>query len=66
MVTFTANPNETILSASYYSQRMLNMYRGTENLPVSNTKGDFDPLYWVASIDTPSNAVYLKVYSELV
>jgi len=30
-------------------------------LPVTNTAGDFNPLYLVATVDEPSNAIYPKV-----
>ena len=59
MITFTANPNETILSTSYYLQKTFNQYRGTETLPIENTKGGLNPLWWASSID--SNTIYLKV-----
>ncbi|KAF1991766.1 glycoside hydrolase family 51 protein [Aulographum hederae CBS 113979] len=61
MIAFTANPKETVVSASYYQQQMFGTWYGTETLPVVNTKGDFNPLFWGASIDGKMNAVYLKV-----
>ena len=61
LVDFTASPLNTTKSVSWYSQSLLAHYRGTETLPVINSQGDFNPLWWVATIDTPSNAVYLKV-----
>jgi len=64
LITFTANPNETILSTSYYSQSLLNKYRGTETLPVESTKGGLNPLWWVATIDEAKDAVYLKVINS--
>lgn len=30
-------------------------------VPITNTAGDFNPLFWVAAIDEPSNTIYLKV-----
>ncbi|KAI9759757.1 MAG: hypothetical protein M4579_002142 [Chaenotheca gracillima] len=60
-IAFTANPDETVLSVSYYEQLLLAHFRGTQTLPVTNTKGDFNPLFWVATIDESLNAVYLKI-----
>ncbi|ETN40300.1 uncharacterized protein HMPREF1541_04576 [Cyphellophora europaea CBS 101466] len=64
LVSFTANYNETVLSASYYLQQLFAHYHGTETLPVTNPEGDFNPLWWSASIDTGSNAVYFKVINS--
>ncbi|MCJ1322698.1 hypothetical protein MMC15_008047 [Xylographa vitiligo] len=64
LVDFTASPLNTTKSVSWYSQSLLAHYRGTETLPVTNTQGDFNPLWWVATIDTPSNAIYLKVINS--
>jgi alpha-N-arabinofuranosidase len=64
LITFTANPNDTILSTSYYLQSMLNHHRGTETLPVENTKGHLNPLWWASQIDETLNAVYLKVVNS--
>ena len=63
LLAFTANPNETVLSVSWYSQSLLAHYRGTQTLPVTNTEGDINPLWWAATIDEPSNAIYLKACS---
>lgn len=61
LISFTANYNETVLSTSYLLQRLFAHYHGTETLPVTNSEGDFNPLYWSAAIDTNSNEVYFKV-----
>ncbi|KAK3045436.1 hypothetical protein LTS18_013819 [Coniosporium uncinatum] len=61
MIAFTANHNETVLSASYWQQKMFATYHGTQTLPVTNSEGDFNPLFWAASIDEPLNVAYLKV-----
>ncbi|KIM20379.1 glycoside hydrolase family 51 protein [Serendipita vermifera MAFF 305830] len=53
-LAFTADPSQTVLSTSYYMQRMFSHYKGTETLPIVNTKGEFDPVWWHASIDTGS------------
>ena len=65
MIAFDADPSHTVLSASYWQQHLFAHYRGTQSLPVTNTEGDFNPLFWVASIDEPSNAVYVKVINIL-
>lgn len=38
------------------------MYQGTETLPVKNTQGPLNPLWWASSIN--GNAVYLKVVNS--
>ncbi|KIM27412.1 glycoside hydrolase family 51 protein [Serendipita vermifera MAFF 305830] len=53
-ISFTADPSETVLSASYYRQWMFSNHKGTETLPVENTEGGFDPVWWHASIETGS------------
>lgn len=58
-ITYTAN--DTLASASYWQQWLFGNYRGTQTLPVMNTVGNLNPLWWVALIDELSNAVYLKV-----
>lgn len=61
LISFDALPNNTVLSTSYYLQSLFAHYRGTQTLPVTNSEGDFNPLFWVATIDVPMNAVYVKV-----
>lgn len=58
MISFTALQSEIVRSASYWQQWLFGHFRGTETLPVT---GELNPLFWVASIDTDVNAVYLKV-----
>jgi alpha-L-arabinofuranosidase len=60
MILFNSDQNQTVLSASYWQQWLFARYRGTHTLPVRNT-GNFNPLFWVASIDEPTGRVYLKV-----
>lgn len=59
LLRFDADPANTDVSTSYYQEQMFNLYQGTETLPVTNSRGDFDPLFWHASID--ADKVYLKV-----
>jgi alpha-L-arabinofuranosidase len=61
MIGFTANQDETVLSASYWQQWLFSRYRGTHTLPIANSKGDFDPLWWASSIDENADVVYVKV-----
>jgi alpha-N-arabinofuranosidase len=61
MILFTARAKETVLSASYWQQWMFGRFRGTHTLPVTNSEGDFNPLFWAASIDAPTGIVYVKV-----
>ncbi|KAL3425240.1 alpha-N-arabinofuranosidase A [Phlyctema vagabunda] len=59
LIAFDANPENTVLSVSYYLQKLFNAYRGTESVEVTNT-GDFNPLYWAAAVDG-DKSVILKV-----
>lgn len=61
LMTFTADPKLDVLSVSYYAQKLLNTYQGSQTVPVVNTAGDFNPLWWVASVDEATDCVYLKV-----
>lgn len=65
LLGFTANPNDTVLSVSWYTQSLLAHYRGQQTLPVSNIAGDLNPLFWVATIDETSRLIYLKVRPEV-
>ena len=64
LLQFTANHDETTMSASWYLQSLLAHYRGTETLPVTTQEGDFNPLWWVATIDETANAIYFKVVNS--
>ena len=64
LVSFTANYNETVKSTSYYLQQLFATYRGTHTLPISNSEGDFNPLWWSATIDVNLNSVFLKVINS--
>lgn len=57
LIKFTVNPNEAIFSAACCAESLLSKFRGTETLAMTNTKGDFDPLHWVATIDRVKNAI---------
>ncbi|TKA74779.1 hypothetical protein B0A55_03848 [Friedmanniomyces simplex] len=65
MVAFDADPSHTVLSASYWQQWLFAHYRGTQSLPVTNSEGDFNPLFWGATLDEGKNCVYLKVINIL-
>ncbi|KAL8718435.1 MAG: hypothetical protein Q9225_004434 [Loekoesia sp. 1 TL-2023] len=65
LITFDADPEHTVRSVSYHLQKLFNSYRGTHTLQVSNTQGDFNPMFWVATIDEVRNAVYLKMVNTL-
>ena len=58
---FDADPSHTVRSASYWQQWLFAHYRGTQSLPVTNSEGDFNPLFWGATLDEEKNVVYLKV-----
>ena len=61
LVSFDANPSSTVLSVSWYAQSLLAGRRGLHTLPIKNFIGGINPLYWVATIDEPSDAIYVKV-----
>lgn len=63
MISYDALQANTVLSASYWQQWMFAHFRGTETLPVTNTAGELNPLFWAASID--EDVVYLKVINTL-
>lgn len=59
-MAFDANPMDTVLSVSYYLQKLFNAYRGTESVEVTNSEGDFGPLYWASQVND-DDSVFLKV-----
>ena len=61
LLKFDADPDNTHVSTSFYQEQMFNLHHGTETLPITSKDGDFDPLFWQASIDTGRNEIYLKV-----
>jgi alpha-N-arabinofuranosidase len=61
MIHFTANRDETVLSASYWQQWLFARFRGTHSLPVITKSGSSNPLFWAASIDNATYTVFLKV-----
>lgn len=65
MIAFDADPSHTVPSASYWQQWLFAHYRGTQSLPVTNSQGDLNPLFWGATIDVPKNVIYLKVGRNL-
>ncbi|KAJ3122573.1 hypothetical protein HK098_002752 [Nowakowskiella sp. JEL0407] len=60
LIQFDADPKNTVLSTSYYLQKLLSYNLGTESLPIKTTNA-FHPLYWVASYDKPSDSYILKL-----
>lgn len=60
LMAFDANPANTVLSVSFYLQKLFNAYRGTESVQVTNSQGDFGPLYWGATVNG-KESVFLKV-----
>jgi len=65
MIQFDADPSHTVRSASWHQQSLFAHYRGTQSLPVTNSEGDFNPLFWGATLDEDLNVVYLKVINTL-
>lgn len=63
LVSFTANPNETVRSASYFMEQLFARHYGTESLTVTLDSGNFNPLWWAASIQGDST-MYFKVINS--
>ncbi|KAF2431603.1 glycoside hydrolase [Tothia fuscella] len=59
MIVFDAG--NVVLSPSYWQQWLFARYRGKQTLPVTNSKGDFNPLFWAASVEEGEQVVYVKV-----
>jgi alpha-N-arabinofuranosidase len=51
---------EVVLSPSYWQQWLFSRYRGTHNVNIK-AQGNFNPLFWGATIQSDSGDVYLKV-----
>ena len=59
--TLVLTANETLASASYWQQWLFARFRGRQTVPVVDTKGGLNPLFWVATVDDVMRVVYLKV-----
>lgn len=58
LISFTADPSQTVLSTSWHMISLLSGTRITETLPTVG--GDFGPAYWVAGINNETGAHILK------
>ncbi|KAK0257650.1 hypothetical protein LTS09_007698 [Friedmanniomyces endolithicus] len=65
MIGFDADPSHTVRSASYWQQWLFAHYCGTQSLPITNSEGDYNPLFWGATLDEGKNCVYLKIINIL-
>ena len=61
LLLFDADPDSTIISTSFYQEKMFNLHHGTHSLPVTTADGEFNPMFWQASIDVDRNKIYLKI-----
>ncbi|KAI5837654.1 Arabinosidase A [Morchella snyderi] len=61
LISFSADPNQTTLSASYYQQKLFSHHRGTETLPIAPVSGTFNPLWWAAQHDGGRDVIYVKL-----
>lgn len=64
LVSFQADVDLTVLSASYYMEQLFARYRGVQTLPTTTVAGDFNPLWWVATVDEGDATVYFKVINS--
>jgi alpha-L-arabinofuranosidase len=64
LVTFQADYDLTVLSASYYMEQLFASYRGVQTLPTTTVSGDFNPLWWVATVEEGDSTVYFKVINS--
>ena len=60
LLLFDADPENTVISPSYYQEQMFNLHHGTETLPVTVGRGEIGPLFWQASIEGEEK-VFVKV-----
>ena len=61
LLLFDTDPANTVVSTSYYQEQMFNLHYGAETLPVTIADGDFNPLFWQASIDDERREIYFKI-----
>ncbi|KAL7272648.1 hypothetical protein RUND412_004537 [Rhizina undulata] len=61
LISYSADPNQTTLSASYYQQKIFSHHRGTETLPVTTVSGSFNPLWWCAQHENSTDVIYVKL-----
>lgn len=59
LISFTADPGQTVRSSSYQVERLLSETRFTETRPV-NSNDSFGPAYWVAGQNTNTGSYILK------
>ena len=64
LVTFQADYDLTVLSASYYMEQLFASYRGAETLLTTTVAGDFNPLWWVATVEEGDSTMYFKVINS--
>lgn len=64
LVSFTANFNETVKTASYYMEQLFAHFRGAETLPVATVSGDFNPLWWASSIGEAESMMYSRLSTQ--
>ncbi|KAL2117165.1 hypothetical protein VTJ04DRAFT_9333 [Mycothermus thermophilus] len=63
-IAFSANPKDLVLSTSYYQQKLFSEYYGAETLTVVNKNGDFNPLWWGATISEDQSRIFLKIVNS--
>lgn len=59
LISFTADPSQTVLSTSYEVLKLFGNNLFTSTLP-ADTADDFGPAYWVAGVDNVTSTYYLK------
>ena len=64
LVSFQADWDLTVLSASYYMEQLFSTYRGIETVPTTTVAGDYNPLWWVATAEDGDSAMYFKVINS--
>ncbi|KUJ08213.1 putative alpha-N-arabinofuranosidase A [Mollisia scopiformis] len=57
LISFTADPAQTVLSTSYYAIQLLSNARYNATVPVSSD-ADFGPAYWVAGVSDPGQYTF--------
>ncbi|CZR63639.1 probable alpha-N-arabinofuranosidase A precursor [Phialocephala subalpina] len=57
LISFTADPAQTVLSTSYYAIELLSNARYNATVPITSDTG-FGPAYWVAGVSEPGKYTF--------
>lgn len=60
LISFTADPSQTVTSTSYEVLQLLGNAAFTSTLPADAADAAFGPAYWVAGVDNATSTYYVK------